>query len=360
MQNNKGYGHWSTIYKDFILPKQGLLTISSGWLSSGWTVFSARFTRLQTQLSLPQKLYLVAIVLLFATDSVVWVAIISVIAMSIEFWHLFERMWHSLAGKAVLLLFYAIVANFALASSSSVVNDVVGVASSSFNYTHNFAILLYIPAWSVIMSSIVLLLLQLIFPLMFSVSFLLRPFGVTNFRLINHQHFHRTTFWVRVVLAAVVLYHLAMLMDLYGQIEKALDDPQVVQLVEAQPEEAIVVENDLALVESGLAKEVNPKPEPKVKTASEIEREKELEAIDEIAKQPYNHLRSQYFTSVRKAIALFAFQLEANAKSRCKKSAKSHVVELNDYEILEITPDTDGEYGYHFEVKKCISPAFPG
>ena len=343
------------------MSKSTLLATSSTWLSSSWAVLSARLTRLQTQLSLPQKLYLLAIVLLFTTDSVVWVAIISVIAMSIEFWHLFERMWHSLAGKAVLLLFYAIVANFAVASSSSVVNDVVGVASNSFNYTHNFAILLYIPAWSVIMSSIVLLLLQLIFPLMFSVSFLLSPFGVTNFRLINHQHFHRTTFGVRVVLAAVVLYHLAMLMDLYGQVEKALDDPQVVQLVEAQPEDALIVENDLALVASGLAKEAKPKPKPvpKAKTAAEIEREKELDAIDEIAKQPYNQLRSQYFSSVRKAIALFAFQLEANAKSRCKKSAKSHVVELNDYEILEITPDINGEYGYHFEVKKCISPAFP-
>jgi hypothetical protein len=98
---------------------------------------------------------------------------------------------------------------------------------------------------------------------------------------------------------------------------------------------------------------------PMVMTADEIVHEQELAAIDEIAKQPYNHLRSQYFTGVRKAIALFAFQLEANVKSRCKKLPQSHVVELNDYEILEITPDIKAEYGYHFEVKKCISPAFP-
>ena len=98
------------------------------------------------------------------------------------------------------------------------------------------------------MSCIVLLLLQLIFPLMFGVSFILRPFGVTNFRLINHVHFHRTTFWVRVILAAVVLYHLAMLMDLYGQVEKALDDPQVVQLVEAETEEEILADDGLSII----------------------------------------------------------------------------------------------------------------
>ena len=345
--------------------KETFLTTSNLWISSCWAVFCSRFTELQTKLSFPQKLYLVAIILLFTTDSVVWVAMISVMAMSIEFWHLFERMWHSLAGKALLLLFYAIVANFALASSSSVVNDVVGVAASSFNYTHNFAILLYIPAWSVVMSCIVLLLLQLVFPLMFGISFILRPFGVKNFRLINHQHFHRTTFWVRVILAAVVLYHLAMLMDLYGQIEKALDDPQVVQLVEAETEEVILADNGSVLTikdqDKGKDESIDKKAAelPVIKTADELVQEQELEAIDEIAKQPYNHLRSQYFTSVRKAIALFAFQLEANTKSRCKKLPLSHVVELNDYEILEITPDINAEYGYHFEVKKCISPAFP-
>jgi hypothetical protein len=286
---------------------------------------------------------------------VIWVAVLSVIAMSIEFWHLFERMWHSLAGKAVLLLFYAIVANFALASSSSVVNDVVGVAASSFNYTHNFAILLYLPAWSVVMSCIVLLMLQLIFPLMFTVSFLLRPFGVKNFRLINHLHFHRTTFWVRVILAAVVLYHLAMLMDLAGQVKKALDDPQVVQLVEAEA----LADDGISLVVKAQLVETEPEEPAVIQLVDELTREQELAALDEIAKQSYNHLRSQYFTSVRKAIALFAFQLEANAKSRCKKLPLSHVVELNDYEILEITPDINAEYGYHFEVKKCISPAFP-
>jgi hypothetical protein len=335
--------------------KLAFFTQSRSWLSSYWAVLSARIADLQTQLSLPQKLYLVAIVLLFATDSVIWVAVLSVIAMSIEFWHLFERMWHSLAGKAVLLLFYAIVANFALASSSSVVNDVVGVAASSFNYTHNFAILLYLPAWSVVMSCIVLLMLQLIFPLMFTVSFLLRPFGVKNFRLINHLHFHRTTFWVRVILAAVVLYHLAMLMDLAGQVKKALDDPQVVQLVEAEA----LADDGISLVVKAQLVETEPEEPAVIQLVDELTREQELAALDEIAKQSYNHLRSQYFTSVRKAIALFAFQLEANAKSRCKKLPLSHVVELNDYEILEITPDINAEYGYHFEVKKCISPAFP-
>ncbi|PKG79268.1 hypothetical protein CXF80_13660 [Shewanella sp. Actino-trap-3] len=337
------------------MQKLAFLTQSRSWLSSCEAVLSARIAVLQNQLSLPQKLYFVAIVLLFTTDSVVWVAMISVIAMSIEFWHLFERMWHSLAGKAVLLLFYAIVANFALASSSSVVNDVVGVAASNFNYTHNFAILLYLPAWSVVMSCIVLLMLQLIFPLMFTVSFLLRPLGVKNFRLINHLHFHRCTFWVRVILAAVLLYHLAMLMDLYGQFEKALDDPQMVTLVEAETE----FDDDGFTIVKAPSVEKEADKSPMVMTADEIVHEQELAAIDEIAKQPYNHLRSQYFTGVRKAIALFAFQLEANVKSRCKKLPQSHVVELNDYEILEITPDIKAEYGYHFEVKKCISPAFP-
>ena len=342
-------------------------------LSSFWAVLSARASELQLQLSMPQKLYFVAILLLITTDSVLWVGVISVVAMSIEFWPLFERAWHSLAGKAVLLLFYAIVANFALASSSSVVNEVVGVAASSFNYTHNFAILLYIPAWSVLMSCIALLMLQLLFPLMFTVSFLLRPLGVKNFRLINHQYFHRSTFWVRIILAAVVLYHLAMLIDLYGQVEKALEDPQVVQLVEANADEhklsgtdgVDVIIDDEIKGNTNNTSTIVPTPiivesaKPKTPSTLERDREQAIVELEEIKKQPYDELRSQYYSSVRKAIALFAFHLEANVKSRCKKLPTSHVVELNDYEILEITPDVNAEYGYQFKVKKCVSPAFP-
>ena len=64
----------------------------------------------------------------------------------------------------MLLLFYAVIANFALAGAASVVNEVVGVSSSHFSYTHNFAILLYLPAWTLAISIIALLLLQIFVP----------------------------------------------------------------------------------------------------------------------------------------------------------------------------------------------------
>ena len=58
-------------------------------------------------------------------------------------------------------------------------------------------------------------------------------------------------------------------------------------------------------------------------------------------------------------VAQFAYHWEADKFSRCDKDESSRVVELNDYEIVELFEDESTPYGIRFEVKKCISPAFP-
>jgi len=64
----------------------------------------------------------------------------------------------------------------------------------------------------------------------------------------------------------------------------------------------------------------------------------------------------RYCNGIRELIALFTYKFEANGRSRCQKSANSVVVELNDYEILEITESDHEKYGYHFEVKNVFLP----
>lgn len=139
-------------------------------LSKLWRYISQDIARL----SFAQKLYLIALILAFSGDLMGVVAVIAVIAMAVEFWPVFELVWHSLAGKAVLLLFYAIIANFALGWSGAIVNEVVGVSASDLDYTHNLAILLYMPAWFLMVSAIVLLALQLIIPVYLVLIFLLK------------------------------------------------------------------------------------------------------------------------------------------------------------------------------------------
>jgi hypothetical protein len=293
-------------------------------------------------LSLSQKLYLVAFILLLTQgEKLVWVALISVIAMGFEFWPMFERLWHSLAGKAVLLLFYAIIANFALATSAAVVNEVVGVSASHLDYTHNFAILLYLPAWFVVMSGLVLLAMQLIIPLYFIISVLLKPLGIATIRFTEHSKFRKTTAILRLILASIVLYHLGLLVDVEEAV--VVSEETLVSMVNVDGKSDYVAEEELE-------EEIVLVPEERLRTNVLTQDQQE---------KNYDELRQHYQQRVREMIAIFAFSLEADSRSRCQKAKDSSVIELNDYEILEITKDPEAKYGYQFEVKKCVSVAFP-
>ncbi|MEZ9200167.1 hypothetical protein [Shewanella sp. 10N.286.54.B9] len=291
-------------------------------------------------------------------------AAITVVGLLAEFWPLFARVWHSLAGKAVLLLFYAVIANFALAGAASVVNEVVGVSSSHFSYTHNFAILLYLPAWTLAISIIALLLLQIFVPFYLFTLLLLKPFGVDGFNLTNLQHYQKWTMFLRLILSSILLYHLALLSDVDSVIEENLDNPKLLSIQQPSTKEA-----DLEKIILDSLGETDA-PEQKI-TDDEIStnnNEKQnssnstLDALEQEINTSVNkslQLRALYSQKTRELIAHFAYQLEADGKSRCAISNNAHIVELNDYEILEISPDMSKPYGYYFEVKVCQSPAFP-
>ncbi|OUS50166.1 hypothetical protein BM607_019445 [Shewanella sp. SACH] len=326
-------------------------------LSKLWRYLSQGFAKL----SFAQKLYLIALILAFSTDLMGVVAVIAVIAMAIEFWPVFERVWHSLAGKAVLLLFYAIIANFALGWSGAIVNEVVGVSASHLDYTHNLAILLYMPAWFLMVSAIVLLALQLIIPIYLVLIFLLKPLGVKSLRITSHTSFRKTTFTIRIVLAAVVLYHLSLLIDLETRLQTSFADfiTTTQEASEHNPVEPALglMPHTTDVLTAPIAELAKIKPELEADKPADKQTADEREEAER--KQTYASVRAQYQYLVRQWLATFAFALEANSRSRCEKPAESNVIELNDYEILQITPDKKADYGYRFEVKKCISAAFP-
>lgn len=316
------------------------------------------------KLSFVQKLYLFAFTLLCFSNSLAIVAAITVVGLLAEFWPLFARVWHSLAGKAVLLLIYAIIANFALAGAASVVNEVVGVSSSHFSYTHNFAILLYLPAWTLAISIIALLLLQVFVPFYLFTLLLLKPFGVDGFNLTNLQHYQKWTMFLRLILSSILLYHLALLSDVDAVIEENLDNPKLLSIQQPSTEEADlekIILDSLGEADA-LEQEIT---DDKISTNSNEKQNSSnstLESLEQEINTSVNkslRLRALYSQKTRELIAHFAYQLEADGKSRCAISNNAHIVELNDYEILEISPDMSKPYGYYFEVKVCQSPAFP-
>ncbi|WP_064791343.1 hypothetical protein [Shewanella woodyi] len=300
-----------------------------------------------------QKLYLFALLLLMSPDYLGLVVIITVVALTLEFWPLFERVWHSLSGKAVLLLFYAVIANFAIAGAASVVNEVVGVSTTHFSYTHNFAILLYLPAWVIAMTALAILLLQIAVPIYLVFLLMLKPFGVKGLRLTNHNHFRFSTMLVRVILASIVLYHLVLLVNL----DNELSD----EVAHTEESDAVAVAENVhnQLIESFNQTEGLPVELSSMSDNLSIGLSLSSEETKKSNEELYENVRSDYEKVVRNLIAIFAFHLESDTKSRCEMEQDTNVVELNDYEILEIKEDLEADYGYSFVVKKCISPAFP-
>ena len=346
------------------------------------------------------------------------VGVIAMIAMMIEFWPLFTKTWHSLAGKAFLLLFYAIIANFSLVWAASVVNEVSGVDADHLTYTHNLVILLYMPVWFVLVSGVALMLLQAVIPIYFVLMPLLNLLGVKSIRFTNSEHYRKRTIFLRMILAYVVLANLYLLSDIENTFETSDPRAKMIKLLEAETgrktedidaglqklttvgsltsekEKAVdsnvessddsnvetnnsesLTINDSESVQVPLISTDDAEPDMASTTQKVIEdavqqsikQVQENEPIrlnvgaDEVAERRYDIIRESYRLMVRMTIANFIYYFEGNQFSRCESQANSKVVELNDYEILEITPTDaqDSRYGYDFLVKACVSPAFP-
>jgi hypothetical protein len=62
---------------------------------------------------------------------------------------------------------------------------------------------------------------------------------------------------------------------------------------------------------------------------------------------------------INKTVAWFLYQVESLGKSQCLLQGAEHLVHLNDYEVLVITPDSKQPYGYRYQVRACGSPSLP-
>jgi len=290
------------------------------------------------KLSTAQKLYLTAIIALIFFQSGSLCALLTMSALVIEFWPKFIKLWHSLAGKALILLFYATIANFVLASASSIVNEVALVSAADFNYTHNFATLLYLPPSALLITVITLLLLQLLLPLYIIALLLIKPFGSKQVKFISQSYSPLLTAVVRFFLTIFVFINLAALA------EGISTDALIEKLQNLGSNSSIET-----------ASTKNQKLAPKTNSGPNAKFNPQLDK-KESDSTPVSSIKAKsYFELSKWLIAEFAFNFEANTHSRCKKAVSSKVIELNDYEIVEITPDQSMPYGYQFIVRACES-----
>lgn len=312
------------------------------------------FWRHINTLNTAQKLYIIAFVLLTIPDTNwVLVCLFTSTALGLEFWPRFTKIWHSLLGKSFLLFFYAIIANFALASAASIVNEVSGVAADHLPYTHNFVILTYLPVWIIGFTLLGLLILQVLSPLYILAIILLRPFGIRAVKILSQSRFPVLTTIARMILSLVLLVQLM-----------ALNEKNVIEMSDElnQAIENVVKEREEELKPEELAALKDQHQEEPVGNTDEDDFETQAFGIrfntDDKEKQ-----RSIYY-SYRNIVLLglnkFIYALEADNFSRCQFSEPTRIVELNDYEMLTVTPNRDAQYGYDYQVLPCQSIGVPG
>ena len=344
------------------------------------------FRQLWHSLNFAQRSYFVATLLLIGEmvlmlDLGPWftavLTLMVLAALASEFWPRFLHVWHSLPGKAVILLFYAVVANFALGNAAGMVNEVTGVSAASLPYSHNFAILLSLPGWFFMTSVMMLLLAQVAMPFYLLLLLLLKPFGIHALWHPPHYRFVFTTALVRWFWSIALLVQLLMfgaftgvgsdsgtltskLYDGFMEAEKELVEELPLKQADADQSEviaatAVELGADGALVDEALVDDVNtPDAEFGIHLSTNGERRS-------LASMPVQEMRaraSRYHSFRQSMLEYFIYHYEADSRSRCEHEDGSKVVELNDYEILEILDHEAGDARYSYKVKTCVSPAF--
>ena len=338
-------------------------------------------------LHLAQRCYVAATLvflsaLLFNLEGIFFKVVIGVlvtIAILYEFWPRFMLVWNSLPGKAFILFVYAVIANFALASASGLVNSVSGVSAASLPYSHNFAIILMLPSWFFITTLLALVLVQLLMPLYLFVLLLLKPFGVHGLWHAPEYRFVFTTALVRYGWMLVVLVKVIEVSVESGVVSFFSDTPSEVVSKSAQVGDKKVItgqiDNGTKIVGlSEIAKDIKAqiKAELEDERKSAVDLESNLAALPEpgsentsdatieeerVASLALAAQGAKFRLMQKQLLAQFIFQYEADEFSRCAKPEGSRVVELNDYEILTIRPLENDEVGYTYTVIPCQSAA---
>ncbi|WP_421134147.1 hypothetical protein [Alteromonas sp. A079] len=281
-----------------------------------------------------------------------------------EFWPRFMLAWDSLIGRSLILFAYAVMANFALASASGLVNTVTGVSVVSLPYSHNFAIILMLPSWFFVTTLFILVSSQLLMPLYLLVLVLLKPFGIHGLWHAPDYKYVFTTALLRYVWTFALLIKLLTLSMQSGVIE-FFNESQVGTLLES----VIEVQNEDKVQVVGEV-DVDSKPsEPVISSLStdsaivdagkndtqNVEDELEQEIREAILQASANS--EKFLLRQRKLLAHFIYIYEADSYSRCSIPDNSRVVEINDYEILTIAKTEDNDLGYVYEVIACKSAA---
>lgn len=264
------------------------------------------FLRFWVSITFAQRCYFLAtsmllIQLLLNIESGLFEAIMfgfALVGIVSETWPKFMVLWNSLPGKAVILFVYAIIANFALASASGMVNSITGVSASALPYSHNFALILMVPSWFFVTTLMALVGGMLVIFVYLFFLLLLKPFGVQRLWHQPGYRFVLSTAVARFVWTLGVALQLGILAGQVGLLSEFSSDSA----------------NPLITIEETENKRENSESQLTEEQAEDVsELERDLTTLLTNAKQK----SVDYKKAQRQALANFIYEFEADSRSRC-------------------------------------------
>lgn len=296
------------------------------------------------QLDLSQRCYLISALLVLAwllsMNTQNWLlgllGVSLFIAVVNDIWQGFLRIWHSLPGKAFILVCYAVLANFCFALADSSVNNLIGVRPEVAPFSVNLTLMLLAPFWSFLLAFVLLSAYLVLHTIKLLLLLMLRPLGVRSHHL-QDGSFPKLTLAARLCFLPVVFAYMGAAMTGYVTGDTAAID-LFREPVAAQVDASVAAQADETAV-------VAEQPEPQVKMFGG-----ELSGLSGINPE---------VRWINRTVAWFLYQIESLSKSQCMMQGAEHLVHLNDYEVLVITPDAQQPYGYRYQVRACGSPYLP-
>lgn len=253
-------------------------------------------------------------------------------------WQGFLKIWNSLVGKALVIVFYAVLGNFCFAMAESQVNHLIGVRPDIVPYTVNLTVLLLAPIWSFGLSLVILSVYTVLHTAKIFLLLFLRPLGVRSHHLLGNEAYPVWTLIARFIYLPVFMTCLSPLPGIYLD----GDSSQLERLFTGKPS-LIVIENDPSQQPASATKTVTAK-----------------DHADENTKQLNINLSHGLprILWLNRTQASFLYHIESLSRSSCPLQGQEHLVHINDHEVLVITPDEKADTGYHYQVRLCGSVGY--
>jgi hypothetical protein len=295
-----------------------------------------------SQLTLSQWMYLIAFLLVLIHSEqgtgqdyeLLWVGAIAGVGLVRELWHVFNRIWEHMLGKALILVMYAATANFALAISALKINIITGIEPGPFIFTLGFATLIMLPFW-LLMSSIMFFSVALVAGnLWLVIGLLLRLVRIKVKVHWEDKVFVIITMIMRLVLIPYVITSIFFMAVPYAKQIELFEQPIALfkQSVADNKDETDALNDTIEINETdnkNITIRLNQRP-----FTIPVDEEGHIKWLD-------------------KVIAGFIYHFETYPKSACKKSPLQRSLPIDENLRLWVAED-DSALGYKFSVGPCV------